>query len=134
MRWYQIGNPNRTPVVAQQGTFAPDSSYGWMGSMAMDKAGNIAVGYSVSSGTIHPAICYTGRVPTDLANMLEAEGTIVQGNGSQTGGLNRWGDYSGMSIDPVDDCTFWYTTEYIPSNGKFNWHTRIASFKFPSCQ
>ena len=134
VRWYQIANPNGTPVVAQQGTFAPDSSYRWMGSTAMDKAGDIAVGYSVSSGTIHPAIRYAGRVPTDPANMLEAEATIFEGNGSQTGGLKRWGDYSSMSIDPVDDCTFWYTTEYIPSNGKFNWHTRIASFKFPGCQ
>jgi hypothetical protein len=88
----------------------------------------------VSSGTIHPAIRYAGHVPTDSANMLEAEATIFEGNGSQTGGLKRWGDYSSMSIDPVDDCTFWYTTEYIPSNGKFNWHTRIASFKFPGCQ
>ena len=134
VRWYQIGNPNGNPAVAQQGTFAPDSSYRWMGSIAMDKAGDIAVGYSVSSRTIHPAIRYAGRVPTDAPNTLEAEATIFQGNGSQTGGLNRWGDYSGMSIDPIDDCTFWYTTEYIPSNGKFNWHTRIASFKFPSCQ
>ena len=132
-RWYQITNPNGTPTVAQQGTFAPDSSYRWMGSIAMDKSGDIAVGYSVSSSSIHPSIFYTGRVPSDPSGMMESEANIYNGTGSQTRGLDRWGDYSSISIDPVDDCTFWYTNEYIPTNGSFNWNTRIGSFKFTSC-
>ncbi|HEV2352145.1 MAG TPA: hypothetical protein VG028_20115 [Terriglobia bacterium] len=133
VRWYEIRSPNTTPTVYQQGTFAPDSQYRWMGSIAMDKSGDIAVGYSESSSSINPAIYYTGRVPTDALNTMEAENTIIKGTGSQTGGLSRWGDYSAMSVDPVDDCTFWYTNEYLPTSGSFNWNTRIASFKFPSC-
>ena len=133
VRWYQITNPNGTPTVAQQGTFAPDSTFRWMGSIAMDKAGDIALGYSASSSSIHPAVRYTGRVPSDPAGQMESEASIIEGPGSQTGGLSRWGDYSSMSIDPSDDCTFFYTTEYLPNNGSFNWNTRIGSFFFPSC-
>jgi hypothetical protein len=133
VRWYQITNPNGTPTVAQQGTFAPDSNFRWMGSMAMDMAGDIAVGYSASSSSVHPAVRYSGRVPSDPAGALESEASIKEGGGSQTGGLSRWGDYSGMSIDPGDDCTFFYTTEYIPSDGSFNWATQIGSFKFVGC-
>lgn len=132
-RWYQITDPNGTPTVAQQGTFAPDSNYRWMGSLAMDQNGDIALGYSVSSSSVHPAVRYTGRVPSDPAGSMESEASIFEGTGSQTGGLNRWGDYSSMSIDPINDCTFWYTTEYIPADGSFNWHTRIGSFKFVGC-
>jgi hypothetical protein len=133
VRWYEIQNPASAPTVAQQSTFAPDSNYRWMGSIAMDQAGDIALGYSVSSSSAHPAISYTGRISTDPADTMESEASIFQGNGSQNGGLSRWGDYSSMSVDPVEDCTFWYTTEYIPSNGSFNWNTRIASFKFNNC-
>jgi hypothetical protein len=105
-----------------------------MGSIAMDGSGDIAVGYSESSSTIYPAIYYTGRVPTDALGTLEAENLIYAGAGSQSGqNLNRWGDYSAMSVDPTDDCTFWYTNEYLPNTGAFNWNTRIASFKFNSC-
>jgi hypothetical protein len=109
--------------------------------MAMDRAGDIAVGYSVSSSSINPEIHFTGRVPSDPLNTMEAEAAIIDGTDSQlpttcTSGPcgDRWGDYSGMSIDPVDDCTFWYTNEYLKTNGTFNWSTRIASFKFPSCR
>src|SRR5215472_9002703 len=133
VRWYQITNPNGTPSVAQQGTFAPDSAYRWMGSIEMDKAGDIAVGYSASSSSLHPAVRFSGRVPSDPAGTLEGENSIIEGPGSQTGGLSRWGDYSGISIDPSDDCTFFYTNEYLPSNGSFNWNTRVGSFSFPSC-
>jgi hypothetical protein len=133
VRWYEIQSPAGNPVVFQSGTFAPDSSYRWMGSIAMDKVGNIALGYSVSSGSLHPAIRYTGRVPSDPLGTMETETSIIEGPGSQINFLHRWGDYSSMSVDPVDDCTFWYSSEYQPSNGAFNWHTRIASFKFPGC-
>jgi hypothetical protein len=134
VRWYEIQNPGGTPTVAQQSTFAPDSSYRWMGSIAMDKAGDMAVGYSVSNGSsVFPSVAYTGRLSTDPASTMEAEINAVSGTGSQTGTLTRWGDYSAMQVDPVDDCTFWYTQEYIKTNGTFNWNTRIVNFKFPSC-
>ncbi|MEI7037768.1 hypothetical protein [Fulvimonas yonginensis] len=135
VRWYEIRSPGTTPVVYQQSTYSPDTTYRWMGSVAMDKQGNMALGYSVSSSTIHPGIRYTGRLATDPLNTLQAETTVIDGLGSQSGSnLNRWGDYSAMTIDPVDDCTFWYTTEYLRNTGAFNWNTRIATFKFPGCQ
>jgi hypothetical protein len=133
VRWYELRDPNGTPTVFQQGTFSPNSNSRWMGSIAMDKFGDIAVGYSESSGSLFPSVAYTGRVPTDPLGTMEAENLVFQGSGSQTGGLHRWGDYSSMSVDPVDDCTFWYTTEYLKSSGSFNWSTRIISFKFPGC-
>ncbi|MGH9643957.1 MAG: hypothetical protein ACRD3Q_16235 [Terriglobales bacterium] len=133
VRWYEIQNPGGTPTVAQQSTFAPDSNYRWMGSIAMDQSGDMALGYSVSSSSLNPTVRYTGRLATDPASTMEAEVNVVTGSGSQTTGLSRWGDYSAMQVDPVDDCTFWYTQEYMKTNGTFNWNTRIANFKFPSC-
>ncbi len=134
VRWYEIQNPSGTPTVAQQSTFAPDSNYRWMGSIAMDHVGDMALGYSVSNGSsVFPSVAYTGRVPTDPASTMEAEVNLVSGTGSQTGSLSRWGDYSAMQVDPVDDCTFWFTEEYMKTTGSFNWNTRIASFKFPGC-
>ncbi|HKD13037.1 MAG TPA: hypothetical protein VKE71_00700, partial [Candidatus Angelobacter sp.] len=133
IRWYEIQNPNGTPTVAQQSTFAPDSNFRWMGSIAMDQAGDIAVGYSVSSSSVNPSVRFTGRTPSDPTSTMEAETNIVSGSGSQNGNLSRWGDYSAMTVDPVDDCTFWYTQEYMKTTGSFNWNTRIANFKFPNC-
>src|SRR5579864_2464980 len=103
-----------------------------MASSAQDKMGNQLIGYSESSSSTHPAIYIAGRTLNDPVglNNLESEVLVVQGNGSQTGGLSRWGDYSAMRIDPVDNCTLWYTTEYIMANGSFNWSTQIASAKF----
>jgi hypothetical protein len=100
----------------------------------MDKVGNIAVGYSVSSSSLFPAIRFTGRVPSDSLGTLESENTILNGAGSQLANLSRWGDFSSISVDPADDCTFWYTNEYLMNSGIFNWSTRIASFKFPTCK
>src|SRR5437588_8288605 len=106
----------------------------WMGSIAMDKLGHTAIGFSKSSSTTHPGLGYTGRIPSDPLGALETTATIFTGAGSQTGGTangaNRWGDYSSLVLDPADDCTFWYVNQYIPSNGSFNFHTRLASFKF----
>jgi hypothetical protein len=134
VRWYELRSPNGTPTVFQQGTFSPDSNDRWMGSIAMDKFGDIAVGYSLSSSSVFPSIRYTGRVPADALGTLEAENTILTGSGSQSGSnLSRWGDYSSLTVDPVDDCTFWYTNQYEKTTGAFNWSTRIASFKFPGC-
>ncbi len=133
VRWYEIDNPGGTPTLAQQSTFAPDTKFRWMGSVAMDHSGNMAMGYSVSSSTQNPAIAITGRLATDPTSTMQAETSIIAGTGSQTGTLTRWGDYSAMSVDPVDDCTFWYTTEYLKTSGTFNWSTHIANFKFASC-
>jgi len=133
VRWYELQNPNGTPIVAQQSTFAPDTNFRWMGSIAMDQSGDMALGYSVSSTTVSPSIRFTGRTPADPVNTMEAETNVMTGTGSQNGTLTRWGDYSAMSVDPVDDCTFWYTQEYMKTTGTFNWNTRIANFKFPGC-
>lgn len=133
VRWYELRSPNGTPTIFQQGTFSPDSTYRWMGSIAMDKLGDMALGYSASSGSVFPSIRYTGRLATDTLGTMQSENSIQAGAGSQLKNLNRWGDYSAMAIDPGDDCTFWYTNQYQKSSGTFNWSTRIASFKFPSC-
>jgi len=132
IRWYEIQQPNATPTVVQQSTFAPDSNFRWMGSVAMDQVGDLAVGYSLSSSSMFPSVAFAGRVPSDPASTLEAETNIVTGTGSQTG-LTRWGDYSALQVDPEDECTFWYTTEYLRNSGTFNWNTRIAKFNFPKC-
>jgi fibronectin type III domain protein len=134
-RWFELRNVTSGPVtVAQQGTYQPDTTHRWMGAAAMDQQGNIAVGYSASSTAINPQIRYAGRLATDPVNTLpQAEVTLFAGTGSQTGTNGRWGDYSDMTIDPVDDCTFWYTQEYYATTTSFSWRTRIGSFKFPGC-
>jgi len=135
IRWYELANlTSGTPLVNQQGTFAPDSNSRWMGSIAMDKVRDIALGYSVSSSSVFPSIAYTGRVPSDPLGTMQAENTLKAGGGSQLKSLSRWGDYSAMRIDPSDDCTFWYTTQYLKASGTFNWSTWIGSFKFSICQ
>ncbi len=131
VRWYEIQNPNGSPVVAQQSTFAPDSKFRWMGSLAMDGSGDLALGYSVSGPNTFPSVAIAGQAAADPRNTLQAEIPVIAGTGAQTGGLTRWGDYSAMQVDPSDDCTFWYTTEYLKTTGAFNWNTRIVSFKFP---
>ena len=140
IRWYELRNAagqtvsNATPVVYQQGTYAPTSDYRWMGSAAMDKNGGISVGYNISNATnINPSIRYAFRSATDPLGSLGGEVALFTGPGSQTGTLARWGDYSTLSVDPVDGCTMVFTTEYIPSNGNFNWSTFIGSFKLSTC-
>ena len=133
IRWYELRTPN-TPVIFQQGTYAPDAAFRWMSSMAFDGQGNIGLGFATSSTTISPSVRYTGRLVADAAGTMgQGEATIVAGAGAQTGGLSRFGDYSSMNIDPTDDCTFWYTQEYIAASGSFNWHTRVGAFKFANC-
>lgn len=132
VRWYEIQDANGSPTVYQQGTFAPDSNYRWMGSIAMDQVGNIALGYSLSSAAVYPSVAITGRQASDPSGIMGAETVIVDGTGSQTGTLRRWGDYSAMTVDPVDDCTFWYTSEYHKTSGR-PWSTYIASLKFDNC-
>jgi hypothetical protein len=138
VKWWEFRNPTpgsstTTPTIFQSGTYDPDTSYRWMPSIAMDKDRNIALGYSKSSTTIKPGIYLTGRLAGDSAGTMGAETEMQAGLGVQLGGGNRWGDYSSMTIDPIDQCTFYYTNEYLKTNGAFNWSTRIAAFKFPSC-
>ena len=132
VRWYELFDPAGSVTLNQQGTYAPDSSYRWMASAAEDQNADIAIGYSASSSSIHPAVRVAGRVPSDPAGSLESEVSIIEGAGSQTG-LSRWGDYSAMQVDPSDDCTFWYVQQYEAVSGSFNWHTRIGSFAFSGC-
>jgi hypothetical protein len=134
VRWYELRMSGGSPTIFQQGTYAPDATFRWMPSIALDQSGDIALGFSASSSSLHPGIRYTGRLPGDAAGTMgQGEATVITGAGSQTAGLTRWGDYSALTVDPADNCTFWYTNQYIPANGSFNWRTRIGSFKFPSC-
>jgi hypothetical protein len=134
VRWYELRNlATAAPSVFQQGTFSPDSTSRWMGSIAMDKAGNIALGYSASSSSVFPSLRYTGRGPADAAGTMGTETVLKAGGGSQLPNLGRWGDYSAMRVDPVDGCTFWYTNEYLKTSGTFNWSTWIGSFKLNGC-
>jgi hypothetical protein len=134
IRWYEVRNPNTSPFIYQQGTYAPDTLHRWMGSAATDRDGNIAIGYSVSSSSVFPSIRYAGRLASDALGVLgQGEATLMAGSGSQTHSSGRWGDYSGMVVDPTDDCTFWYTTEYYSATSSSSWKTRIGKFKFPSC-
>jgi hypothetical protein len=136
VRWYEIRDPLGTPVIHQQGTYAPaDGVHRWMGSAAMDKFGNLAIGYSVSnSTTVFPGIRYAGRLASDpLGELTQGEAELIAGSGVQTSTGSRWGDYSNMSVDPTDDCTFWYTTEYYQTTSSVGWQTRVGRFRFPTC-
>jgi hypothetical protein len=130
VRWFELRNAGGGWGIYQQSTYAPDAEHRWMGSIAMNGSGQIALGYSVSSSTVYPSIRYTGRLPGDpLGQMTLGEGNIVAGAGSQTHYASRWGDYSMMAVDPADDCTFWYTQEYYQVTSNASWRTRIGSFQ-----
>jgi len=150
VRWYEVRRVGGTYSVYQQGTYSPDNVNRWMGSAAMDRDGNIAIGYSVVDGvSVYPGIRYTGRLAGDaLGQMTLAEATIIDGTGVQTTTNSRWGDYTSLNVDPVDDCTFWYVNEYYQVSGlpvplpppplpppgtTAPWQTRIASFKLNGC-
>lgn len=132
-RWYEVRDPAGTPTLFQQGSVNPgDGINRWMASIAADQDGNAAIGYSVSNSSVYPGIRYAGRLNGEIPGQLpQTEQVLINGTGSQTG-IDRWGDYSAMSVDPNDDCTFWYTQEYYATTGS-NWQTRIGSFKFPAC-
>jgi len=134
VRWYEFRTPS-SPTLFQSGNIKNITLHYWMGSIAMDKMGNMAAGFSTSSASNFPGITYVGRAPTDLAGKMKrhAGGNTTNGGGSQNGGLTRWGDYSAMSVDPTDDCTMYYTTEYLKTSGSFNWSTKVNSFKFNNC-
>ena len=140
VRWFEIRRVGDTYSLYQEGTFAPnDGIHRWMGSIAMDKNGDMGLGYSVVDGTsVFPGIRYTGRMAGDPAGQMTlGEGTIINGSGIQRTTNSRWGDYTDLTVDPVDDCTFWYVNEYYTLAGQISstagWQTRIASFKLPGC-
>jgi hypothetical protein len=140
VRWYEIRRTGGTYSLYQQGTYAPgDGVHRWMGSIAQDKKGNMGLGYSVVNGVdVYPGIRYTGRLAGDpLGQMTLGEGVIINGSGVQRTTNSRWGDYTSMNTDPVDDCTFWYVNEYYTLAGQLSstagWQTRIGSFKLPGC-
>ena len=139
VHWYEVRRNAGTWSIYQESTFAPDGTSRWMGSVAMDQAGDMAAGYSFSdANTLFPSIRYVGRLATDPLNeMTTPETVLIAGNNSQIANGNRWGDYSAMRVDPVDGCTFWYTTMYatgsvVPDNSAA-WGTQIGSFRFPTC-
>jgi len=134
VHWFELRNSGAGWVLYQDGVYAPGSEHRWMGSVALDVAGNMALGYSVSSVSVFPSIRYTGRLAGDPLNTLpQGEAVLIAGGGSQSHSSGRWGDYSMMGVDPVDQCTFWYTQEYYASNSLAGWRTRVGSFKYPSC-
>jgi len=134
IRWYELRRQSGGQWTKfQEGTHSPDGTHRFMGSIAKDAAGNILLGYTASSGTIFPSIKIASRRSTDPPNTLSGEKTIAAGTGSQTSAGSRWGDYSSMDVDPVDRCTFWFTTMYYTETSEVGWRTRIAAIKMPSC-
>ncbi|MBK9050393.1 MAG: DUF11 domain-containing protein [Chloroflexi bacterium] len=133
IRWFELRKVGAGAwTIHQESTFAPDGESRWMASAAMDGDGNLALGYSVSSTSVFPSLRYTIRLASDPTNTLQAEENLIAGGGSQTG-TNRWGDYSALTVDPADDCTFWYTGEYYSTTSSNNWQTRIGVFRIPGC-
>ncbi|MCP4655194.1 MAG: hypothetical protein GY856_07215 [bacterium] len=132
IRWFELRRSGGSWAVHQEGTYAPDGSHRWMGSLAMDGNGNIALGYSISEPGpyIYPSVRYTGRLASDPPGVMTQGETELQAAAGPSTIGNRWGDYSAMSVDPVDGCTFWYTQEYAFDS---HWATRIGSFHFDGC-
>jgi len=134
VRWYEIRNPGGQPAVFQQGTVIdPDTDF-WMGSIAMDQSGDIALGFSAMSHTQFSSVYVAGRTPGQPPGKMFGPLVLAGGSGVQVNSFKRWGDYSSMTVDPKDDCTFWYTQEYYTATGSFNWATRIGAFKFDRCR
>jgi hypothetical protein len=142
-RWYEFYASTKTTQVTnihllQSGTYAPDSTnHRWMGSIARDKNSDILMGFSESSTETDPSIFITGRTPADPNGTMESELQVIAGSGAYLGTFdfnqNRWGDYTSMRLDPADDCTFWYTNEYLTASGISNWSTQINSARFSGC-
>jgi hypothetical protein len=155
IRWYEIRNPmGAPPTLFQSGTYSPDGHHRWMGSAAQDGRGNLMIGYSVTGTDMYPSIRYAGRLVTDTLGQLGSESSVIEGGGpapiatgtevppAPSAGDVRWGDYTTLSVDPVDDCTFWHVGEYyldttlIPEDTVATktrwWRTRIGSFRLCS--
>jgi hypothetical protein len=137
VRWWELRDPNGSPFIFQEGTYAPgltDGIHRWMGSIAMNSLGDIALGFSASAGDsdptpTFPSVFYTARHDGDPPGVMTlGEGSIKDGTGSQTTAFHRWGDYTAMDIDPTDDTTFWYISEYVPTTSVSGWQLRIGAF------
>ncbi len=134
IRWYEFRTP-LTPVIYQSQTYSPNTTtWRWLPSMAQDQFGDIAVGYNVAnSSTVYPGLSYAGRQYSAKLGTMGAEISLVAGGGSQQATNANWSSYTSMTLDPVDDCTFWYTGPYYKTSSLEGWSTIIASFRFPSC-
>ena len=138
VRWYEFQAPSGSTALTlhQSGETPDDGEYRWMGSVAYDKYGDIALGYSRSSAVSgdYPSLYLSGQTAGESQGTTDTESLIFQGSGSQTDTSGRWGDYSSMALDGTDSCSFWYTTEYYPATASFAWNTRIAGpIKFATC-
>jgi hypothetical protein len=134
IRWFEVERtlPGNW-AHAQEATYQPDTTWRWMGSIASDHLGDQVLAFSASSSTINPQLRYAGRLATDPMDTLTGEQHLFDGTGSQTDPSSRWGDYSDLTVDPVDECTFYYTNEYYDTTSSLNWRTRIGYFKFAEC-
>jgi len=133
VRWYEFEvSEDRTVGLRQQGTYAPDGLYRWMASPAIDRAGNIGIGYSFGGTPHYPGQRFAGRRADDPPGVLTLhEAVLVEGAASQTGTL-RWEDYTQTAVDPTDDCTIWYVGDYL-KDGAESYSTRIGAFRMPEC-
>jgi len=130
-RWFELRRSGGAWSIEAQGTFAPDALHRWMPSVAVDGSGNMALGYSVGSSGVYPSLRYATRLAGSAT--FQNEAVMMAGSGSQTHGSGRWGDYSSMEVDPSDNCTFWFTSEYIATTGSANWQTRVGAFTLSAC-
>jgi len=133
VRWYEFRlDKNREPLIYQQGTFAPDNFFRWMASPAIDRNGNIGIGYSFGGSPNFPGQRFTGRLANDpLGQLTLRETVLIEGEGSQN--VMRWEDYAQTAMDPSDDCTIWYVGDYI-KKGQANYSSRIGAFRLPGCK
>jgi hypothetical protein len=134
IRWLEVERTRPGNwTLFQEATYQPDTTWRWMGSIASDHLGDQVLGFSASSSTINPQLRYAGRLATDPINILTGEQHLFDGTGSQTDTSSQWGAYSDLTVDPVGECTFYYTNEYYDTTSSLNWRTRIGYFKFAEC-
>ncbi len=134
-RWFEMRKSGAGQwYMHQQGTYAPDDTHRWMSSIAMNGQGDIGMIYNVldADNGINPGTRFTSRRANEPLGQMRNEASLIEGTGVQTSTF-RWGDYSSMNVDPVDECRFWMSAEYIQTTGDDSWNTRIASFNFPDC-
>ncbi|MCG9714725.1 carboxypeptidase regulatory-like domain-containing protein [Shewanella insulae] len=137
VRWYEIRDLGADATIYQQGSYAPDANHRWLASMAMDASGNIGLGYAISGEELLPSVRYTGRLNGDpLGQITQSEQVLINAEAAQVSSFDGYyGKRSMMTIDPTDDCSFWYTQEYgADRDFESMWATRIGKFSFPSCE
>ncbi len=134
LRWYELGVETDGVLLRQHGLLAGSDNARFMGSIGMDKAGNVALGYSVAGSDTPQGVRYTGREPGDPPGQLRGEEFIVNGAGVHVASSGAWRQNGMLSLDPADGCTFWYTQQYVPHSGPAALRTRLASFRFRQCR